>query len=147
MNIQRRARPLCSYCAINSTPSWFFRQPCKLWECRPRCYIFNSWWETPKTSLIPKFKVNGSTNLWNFTLRSQVTYVLVLFGTTKLWSANCSRNINSCLFILGFRVLLDREKQRHDVLQRQLEAVEYVKAQQSKYKGEAEWSPHQPHHV
>uniref|UniRef100_A0AAX7U141 B30.2/SPRY domain-containing protein n=1 Tax=Astatotilapia calliptera TaxID=8154 RepID=A0AAX7U141_ASTCA len=32
--------------------------------------------------------------------------------------------------IQGFRVLLDREKQRHDVLQRQLEAVEYVKAQQ-----------------
>ncbi|XP_035768848.1 myosin-10-like [Neolamprologus brichardi] len=32
--------------------------------------------------------------------------------------------------IQGFRVLLDREKQRHDVLQKQLEAVEYVKAQQ-----------------
>lgn len=34
--------------------------------------------------------------------------------------------------------MLDKEKQRQDILQRQLEAVEYVKAQQSKYKGEAE---------
>ncbi|CAI5642113.1 unnamed protein product [Oreochromis niloticus] len=32
--------------------------------------------------------------------------------------------------IQGFRVMLDKEKQRQDILQRQLEAVEYVKAQQ-----------------